>query len=748
MPTRRSNGEKRKRTGRGGVRRRWDIGDAVRRFFRAPLRESSPVRRSLWTLLFAVLLAVLFITSSLPQRLDVNVGEPAPYNIKAPMEFVDRPATERAEAEAMEEVAGVYEQDPTIGDEVMDRLETVFTEIRETRDDLLATYDPDPGDGEDISTSASVDVNRAARRLDETIPINVTASDAEVLLGVRSADIDAAEAQAESMLSFFFSQGVKSGGLDAFRDQIRESFGRSELPDDLATFIGEMTAELLEPNLLYNAEETENRRRAAAEAVEPKTILKGQVLVADGEVITSDDMVRLRDAGLLVDEQPWRIYASSALYALILVILAAAYFYRLDPDVLHSESRLVLVGMIFLATLFITRLTMTVSPFLVPLAAGTILLAVLMHSNTAVYMGLLMGLSLFLVSGGEVQVVLVAVITAIVGALAASRIEDRSDLMRAGALTSVAGVVSLVGYIFYSGGATITDATMWSSLLWSGGNGILCAVIAIGTLPFLETLFGIITPVKLVELASPTQPLLRRLLEDAPGTYHHSLMVANMAEAAVETVSGDPVLARVGAYFHDAGKARRPYFFVENQFGGDNPHDKLSPNLSALIVIAHVKDGAEMARQAGLPEPVIDFITTHHGTTLAGYFYSRAKQAAGAEEVSEEGFRYPGPRPQGKETAVVMLADAVEATVRSLSRPTPDRIRGVVRDIIHARLEDGQLDQCDLTLRDLDKVGDVFVQVLSGAFHRRLEYPESVVKAMAEEEKGVSDDEDQGSDQS
>ncbi len=739
------NRDRRTRPGRPGRRRGIDLAASARSFFRAPLREGSRVRRALWGILFTVLLALLFASSALPQRLDVTVGEPAPRNIKAPLEFVDRPATERLQAEAMAEVPGVYEQDPTVGDEVLSQLAVIFSEIRQLRGDVSLAELEDLVDGESADGMERPDLHSAARRLENLVPGTVTAADIETILEAEDAEIDAAESQAESLLSFFFSQGVKSGGLDAFRDQIQEAFDRSELPDGLATFVGDMTSSLLVPNLLYSAEETENRRRAAAEAVDPEIILRGQVLVADGEVISSEDMVRLRDAGLLADDRPWRIYLSSGAYALVLIVLAGAYLGRLQPGILTSESRLVLVGLVFLVTLFVARLTMAVSPFLVPLAAGTILLAVLIDSNTAVFMGLLMSMSLFLISGADVKVVLVGLVGAIAAALAASRIEDRNDLMRAGFLASIAGMLVLATYAFYTGGATIRDSMLWRNLLWSGGNGLLSAVIAIGTLPFLETLFGIITPVKLVELASPTQPLLRRLLEEAPGTYHHSLMVANMAEAASEAVGGDPVLARVGAYFHDVGKARRPYFFVENQFGGENPHDKLSPNLSALIVISHVKDGVDMADEAGMPEPVTDFIATHHGTTLTGYFYSRAKELSDGD-VPEDGFRYPGPRPQSKETAVVMLADAVEATVRSLSRPTPDRVRAVVRDLIHARLEDGQLDRCDLTLRDLDRVGEVFSQVLSGAFHRRLEYPESVIKAMKKEGEEGSDGENETGD--
>ncbi len=489
------------------------------------------MRRLLWSLLFAALLALLFATSALPNRLDVTVGEPAPHNIKAPREFEDRPATERLRAEAEAEVPGVYEQDPAVGEDVLARLEEVYATIRRIRSDLREVEEV-PIDGENMNGNLATELQRAARDLEDVAPVSVDPANVRIILDVDRADIDEAEAQSESLLSFFFSQGVKSDGLDAFREQIRESFERAELPNEFATFAGKMTADLLVPNLVYNAEETENRRRVAAEGVEPEMILNGQVLVSDGEVISSEDMVRLRDAGLLVDDTPWRIYLSSIAYAFILIALAGLYFNRLDPDIIESESSLVLIGLVFLVTLFISRLTMTVSPFLAPLAAGTILLAVLLRSQAAIFMGVLMSLGLFLVSGGDIRVVLVGFVGAIGAALVASRVEGRNDLMRAGITASVAGIITLVAYTFYTGGVSVRDTSLWRDLLWAGGNGVLSAVVAIGTLPFLEALFGMITPVKLVELASPTQPPLRHLLQEAPGTHQPSLTVANMAAAA------------------------------------------------------------------------------------------------------------------------------------------------------------------------------------------------------------------------
>ncbi|MGH7751551.1 MAG: HDIG domain-containing metalloprotein, partial [Gemmatimonadales bacterium] len=253
-------------------------------------------------------------------------------------------------------------------------------------------------------------------------------------------------------------------------------------------------------------------------------------------------------------------------------------------------------------------------------------------------------------------------------------------------------------------------------------NGVVVGIFAIGVLPYLENLFGLVTPIKLLELSNPGHPLLRRLQMEAPGTYHHSVIVANLAEAAADAIGADGLLVRVGTYYHDVGKIRRPVFFVENQIGVENPHERMSPSLSALTVAAHVRDGQDMAREYGLPNSVADFIPEHHGTTLITYFYHQAVERG--DEPEPAAFRYEGPKPQTRETAIVMLADAVEAAVRSLPRPTPDRIYEVVRRIIHERLEDGQLDECDLMFRDLEQIAQTFTRVLTGIFHPRIEYPD------------------------
>jgi hypothetical protein len=387
-----------------------------------------------------------------------------------------------------------------------------------------------------------------------------------------------------------------------------------------------------------------------------------------------------------------------------------------------SDRRLVLWSLVVVGTVGLSQVVGAprFSNYLMPAAAGSMLLAILLRPRLALLSAAVLAILLGLAAGRELAPVVVAFVGGVVGVFATRQIHRRSDFGLAGLLVGAANVC-------VTAGAGLLDGTplypqVMANAGYALGNGILSAVITIGVLPFLEQLFGLITPIKLLELANPAHPLLRRLQLEAPGTYHHSIMVGNLAEAGAEAVGADSLLVRVGTYYHDIGKLRRPAFFVENQMGIDNPHDSMTPSLSSLTVSSHVRDGIELAREYGLPQAVIDFIPQHHGTTLLAYFYHRALERGDA--LDEGAFRYEGPKPQTPETAIVMLADAVEATIRSLNRPTPDRIEEIVRRLIREKMEDGQLDECGLTFRDLNTIAAAFVRILSGVLHPRLEYPD------------------------
>ena len=455
----------------------------------------------------------------------------------------------------------------------------------------------------------------------------------------------------------------------------------------------------------------------------PVMVLQGEIVVRKGDVVTREKLQILKDLGLQSRTRNyWRMFGMT-LVVLLLVGLTGIFLWQYNREIIESDGLLALLGLMVIIVAFVIKVLSLIpwqgTGYLMPVAFGAMLITLLLDSRLAVLLTCFFAVIVGLVTSGKLAYAAVALIGGITATLSLGKVTQRSDVTRVGFIVGAANFAAMVAF------ALIDDDMFLARNSYLGLiNGILSAILTIGFLPYLENIFGITSSIKLLELSNPNQPLLRRLLLEAPGTYHHSIIVGNLAEAAAEAIGADGLLARVGAAYHDVGKVRRPYFFVENQLGGDNPHDRISPSLSTLIITSHVKEGVELAKQYKLPAVITDFIKQHHGDDLVKYFYHKAVESDKDGSVEETDFRYPGPKPQTKETAIVMLADSVEAAVRSLSRPTPGRIEGLVRKIIKARLNDGLLDESDLTLKDLDKVAEAFVQVLSGIYHHRIEYPD------------------------
>jgi hypothetical protein len=678
-------------------------------------------RRLGWAFLFFVVLAAVFASALWTDRLDLSVGDIAPRDINAPREFIDQPTTERLREQAAQSVADVFELEPSVKKELKSEVEAVFEELRTLR---------------------SKEGMARADKLEEAMQIVTVDVSEDVLWAALSAapeTFEVLEEDALQVLTTVMDRGVKRDEVEAAREQVATEVQALEYPRAIEVFLTKLLQNRVQPNFYLNSELTAKRRRQAREGVEPVKFSKGQNIVRAGEKLTAEDIERLRDAGLLEESRMFSGVLGAALLAFLVVALLGVYLYQFHQELYLDENRLVLLGLVLVLTIIVARVLWPISGYLMPVAVGPMLLAILLNPRVAIVTGILMSTALGYIAGGEIRFVLVGLVGSMVGVFSVSNVSQRTDLMRAGFSVSLANVVTILTNLLLAGGLIVSQLQVWWNNLWGLINGVLVAVLTIGSLPFFESFFGIVTSVRLLELSNPSHPLLRRLLVEAPGTYHHSIMVANLSEAATEAVGGNALLARVGAFYHDVGKIKRPYFFVENQFGADNPHDKIGANLSSLIITLHVKDGVEFAREYGLPPELIQFIREHHGTTLVKYFYEEARQEEG-EEVPEEAFRYDGPIPQSKETAVVMLADNVEAATRSMSRPTPGRLEGQVRKIIKNRLDQGQLDKSDLTLQDLDAIAESFVTVLTGIFHSRIEYPEKVIQEMERRGQGAHED--------
>ena len=510
----------------------------------------------------------------------------------------------------------------------------------------------------------------------------------------------------------------------------------------LRPLVAGIAVDLIRPNLSPNRHETQKRRQAAREAVKPvfQKVQRGEMVAREGQIITSQILARLkREAETRPSQLPWLRF--TGMFFLLLVLLRFLYLPGLIPC-RGGSSRgkdLLFISLTILLVFSLARLGIPVlselardwsqtEPLILsgalPVAAGAMLVCVFLGLEAALLTGLALAFLTAHLTEARLEYFVLFLVTSLVGARSLVHLPNRGASVKAGLWAGLAGMV-----VAGSCHLTMTDplslaalAEIVAALL----GGFLAGVIVSGLIPLVEMIFGYTTDFKLLELANLDQPNLKELLLQAPGTYHHSIVVGNMVEAAAEAIRANPLLAKVAAYYHDVGKVSKPLYFIENQISGENRHEKLAPSMSGLILIAHVKTGVEIARKAKLDQRIVDIIAQHHGTSLIKYFYDKAVKLKGdKEEVKLEDFRYPGPKPQTREAGLVMLADQVEAASKSLTEPTPARVQGMVQKIINQAFIDDQLSDCELTLKDLHAIAKSFNQVLNGIFHHRVAYPEA-----------------------
>jgi len=656
----------------------------------------------------AVLLAALGWVPYVP-TVALRPGAVSTQDVVAPrtVEFVDRERTEALRKEVADAVPPVYRA-------VSDALDQAERQAKSLGDSVLALR-------ADRSLAAQARAQALAR-------LGLYGEALQAALNLDRRELLVARDAAVSALYRLMARPLRMEDLEAARGQAELVLREKGVRPPALPFARWLVERALRPNLVVDEAQTRRAREAARAGVEPVRVrvLKDEVVVRRGEVVTPEHVQKLQALGLAGSPWQWEKVVGTGLLVGLLVAILGAYLARFQPEVWQSPKLLGLLGLLVWLGAAGTRLVAaTLHPLLLPTASVTMLLSVLLNAKVAVFAAGILAVLAGTLGSQDLRLAAVAYTGALVAVFSVRRIQRRTDLAYAGLVVGFANAAASLASDLLAG-TPLREAALNAGIGVTGG--VLCGVLATGALPYLEDLFGLVTPIKLLELSNPSHPLLRRLQLEAPGTYHHTLMVANLAEAAAEAVGADPLLARVGTYYHDVGKLRRPGFFVENQVGGHNPHDRMAPSLSALAVAAHVRDGLELARQYKLPQVVADFIPQHHGTTLMAYFYHRAvEQQQGP--VDPEAFRYEGPKPRSREAAIVMLADGVEAAARSIQNPTPERIREVVRRIVHERLEDGQLDECDLTFRDLERITQVFTRLLVSMFHPRLEYPEVSLEA-------------------
>lgn len=681
-----------------------------------PERELTGMERL--RVLGAVLVASLAIGGLLVLRvspagdLSLGVGDISSRDVTAPrtVTYVSDVLTERAQVAAEAEVDVVYDApDASVGRREVSLAHQTLDRINSIRTDAT------------LSSAARAD---AMARLEE---VTLSAETITSVLSMSDEEWAAVEPEVVRVLDSAMRGVIRDVDLEDARRRV-PTLVSFDLADDQAAVVVDLVTDLVVPNTLANEERTAEARRRAREAVQPVSVTyqAGQAVVRVGERVTELQLEALRHIGLLEPLREW--WSDLSVIGLVVVagLLVFGYIATQEPALGRDWRRLVLLGAAAVVMAVVARMMIpdhVLLPYLYPGAALPMLVAVLVSPGVALLTCLLpFGFYVGLADGSLAELASYGLLGGMAGVLALGRVRRLRTFVWA-AVAVLAANIAVVLLFRLPGGNY--DAIGLVSLLGAAtlNAALTGSIVTVGYL-LVSNLTGAVTSLQLLELARPTQPLMREMTLHAPGTYHHSVMVANLAEQAAERVGANALLARVGAYYHDIGKVTRPYFFSENQEEVGNVHERLDPLSSASIIISHVSEGVTLAQKHRLPPPVIRFITEHHGRTRQDYFFNEAVKRYGADKVDESQFRYPGPRPQTKETAILMLADACEASARAARPANGQDLARLVERIVDDRLLEGELDECPLTLHDIAAIKVSFVNALQGVFHPRVQYPD------------------------
>jgi putative nucleotidyltransferase with HDIG domain len=660
----------------------------------------------------ALLLTAILSLDLLPRVYEVREGDVAAISIKAPyrITYISQIRTRAARDAAAAQVQPVVELD-------RDKI------VQQTRglSDLIQSINTVRND----PNRRSLDQKQQAIQPLTNPPLSdSTAQQLAQLDDYRWASVSN---ESQRLLQDVLKDRIPEANVDEVRQDLPLRVSPFFAAADRAIVV-DLVQRFVSSNLVLNQEATERARQDARDSVPPveQTYERGQTVVRDGQVVGALEIEALQALGLLNPAPDWRSVGASALLVVALIGVLAAFIWHFDRPLLHRDRRMVLLAtMLVLATLA-AKMVIPGRPlwvYVFPLPAVSMLLAILLDARLAVAVGMVLAVLLAWIAGGSLEVGVIATVGSMAGALAAWRKDRMFAYFIAGAEVALAQVVAYGAFFLANRSDDWTVAGLVTFELVV--NGVLSSLLAVGSVALLGRLFGILTTIQLLELANPTQPLLRRLLMEAPGTYHHSIMVGNLAERAAEVIGADSLLVRVAAYYHDIGKLERPWAFIENQAditGGSNVHDTLDPAESARIIAAHVSDGTKLAERYALPPRIREMIPQHHGTRTISFFYQQASEQT-TETVDPALFTYPGPRPQSREAAILMLSDSTEAAARASRDHSREAIEQLVERIIRQRLEEGQFDDCNITLRDLTAIKRSFVTLLTGIYHPRIPYP-------------------------
>ena len=681
------------------------------------------VRQVLFLLAAYFLLLLICVLAVSPEQYDLSVGDVAPKTITASRDTIDEITTERRRQQAADAVSPVYFKDESVSVTVLAEIDSVFSEMRAVRE--LGTQIR-AGWKSESDSFTDEDYEQASGMLSV---LSLSSYQLRTLMNTTERDFENLYQSVKSAANTTLVSMITEGQVNDAINNIQQIVAYNTRTDLWYNVAIPTLRKCLRANMLIDQTATEENRQKAYDAVEPTVYKQDQNIVVKGDRVSAEQIAVLETLGLLRgDSFDFALYAGAAVSLALILAATCLFVYLFAPSLMESGRSMIVMLIIGVITVTLSMLIgRYVSVAAMPVMLSAMLCVNLLGARPAYVLNFMISMLvtfLTVASAGleSQQMLSILLMTNVGGMLSIYMLRKNPTRVYVFVAGLVVGVIDFAILVcvsaFMSSGMT--------NLLHYGSNAIMgavtAAVLCVVLQPIFEAGFNLVTPSKLIELSNPNQPLLRRLMIETPGTYHHAMIVANLAEAAAEAIGADALMARVGAYYHDIGKLIRPLYFKENQIG-ENPHDKTDPRVSTAILTEHTRDGVELARKHHLPDAIIDMICQHHGDTPVMYFYAKTVKQMGEENVDINDFRYDGPKPQTSEAAILMLADTVEAAVRSIPEPTRPKISAMIRKLVRGKMEDGQLDECTLTFRDIDKICSAFETVLQGVFHERIEYP-------------------------
>lgn len=695
------------------------------RLFRIFRIQNKTLQIILTLLVIGTLFFVFMISNVYTETYEIERFSNANEAIRAPITIEDVKETEHRRREAVQAIEDRYSISSEITEERIDYVKELF--------DAVETVSEKPDESnEEIKQSNAETVQDLKQLLTPELLDAINQSTLVKLVEASDNDRSVAKELLITSLYDVFNEGIRTEEIEETFSNLNQKLRYSSLSNDLQTALIEIGAFAIVENSFFSVNETMEAENQAINNVEPVMIRAGEVIVQEGQTITNELYEKLKLVGLLNSDR--NVFPVIGLLILILILLGLIFYDMNDFSKQQTLDHRKLIGLT-LISVGVVGLMKSVSYFatnvnqlffLVPIITGVLLLKLLFREKSAIAFALVFSVIGSVIFNGQipgslnVEVGIYFLFSQLASIIFLVKIKDRSAILKASIGTAIVNILTVLLFLFLS----YEKYLLLDYVLFSGyglSSAFIACILTIGILPFFESELGILSDTKLLTLASPNHPLLRKILMEAPGTYHHSVMVANLSEAACENIGANGLLARVASYYHDLGKTKQPHYFIENQMGIQNPHDYLEPIESAEIIISHPYDGADMLRKHKLPKEIVDIAEQHHGTTLLKYFYYKEKESG--KSIQESDFRYPGPRPRTKEAAVISICDSIEAAVRSIQEPSMEKIDQMITSIIQERLKDGQLDESVLTFKELDVIKTTVNESLNGIYHSRIQYP-------------------------